>query len=256
MNHIENKTKRRMLPAALILFLLLAVTFPFALENSWAGRSDSPDHILTYTKDCLTWDTAAGVDESGAARLDLFDPSYPNADSGSGANIAAPGTGKQSVVRLKNDVSGPVAYKAVLYRIQDDAQMAVNAGLAGSLTDTAEYPLPDGVAREQVLRAVTGTVKGGEFQDFDINWLWEFEEGPKQDLADSAVGDRACLNQPTDVKLGLYIVVEDGNSYVTPESPQTGDNSAAGMYIALMIVSAVMLILLLLEKRRERECGR
>ncbi|MGM9641034.1 MAG: hypothetical protein ACI3V3_06675, partial [Faecousia sp.] len=225
------------------------------LGKSWAGRSESPAHVLTYTKGALTWDQATGVDANGTACFTLFTSEYDSVKSGNGDKVVAPGTGEQSIVRLKNGVTGSVTYKAVLYRILSDPDMAIHTAVSGDLVNTADYPLPEGVKPEQVLRAVTGTVKGGEFQDFDIDWMWQYDNGPEQDLIDSAVGDRASLGQDTDVNVGLYIVVEDGNSYVSPEPPRTGDDGSLGIYVALMCVSAVMLVLLLLERRRERKCG-
>jgi len=43
--------------------------------------------------------------------------------------------------------------------------------------------------------------------------------------------------------------IEEGD----PKPPQTGDNSNMGLWIALMIASASMLIILLFWKRREDE---
>lgn len=255
MNTVSKKYMDWLLPAVLILFLLQVVTLPFVLGKSWAGRSESPAHVLTYTKGALSWDTATGVDANGVAQFALFASVYDNVKSDNGDKVAAPGTGEQAIVRLKNSVSGPITYKAVLFQIQDDPDMAVETALSGSLIDAASYPLPKGVQPEQVLRAVTGTVKGGEFQDFDIDWLWQFEISREQDLIDSEIGDRASLGLDTDVNVGLYIVVEDNNSYVSPTPPQTGDDSGLGIYVALMCVSALMLVLLLWERRKERKCG-
>lgn len=255
MNTVSKKYTDWLLPAVLILFLLQVVTLPFVLGKSWAGRSESPAHVLTYTKGSLTWDKATGVDADGTARFTIFHTAYDNVQSDDGSKVVAPGTGELSVIRLQNTVGGSITYKAVLFQIQDDPDMEVETALSGSLTDAASYPLPKGVQPEQVLRAVTGTVKGGEFQDFDIDWLWQFDNGPEQDLIDSEVGDRASLGLDTDVNVGLYIVVEDNNSYVSPTPPQTGDDSSLGIYVALMCVSAVMLVLLLWERRKERKCG-
>ncbi|MCM1284917.1 MAG: hypothetical protein NC213_00215 [Acetobacter sp.] len=61
-----------------------------------------------------------------------------------------------------------------------------------------------------------------------------------------------------DITIGMYIVVEDGNSYV---SPHTGADdmwqlpSEMGAYVSLMCISAVVLIFLIVDKRRDKKCG-
>jgi len=220
---------------------------------TYSGRSESPNHILTYTQGKLTWDSATGINENGSAELNLFDAVYPGVEAGDGGNVIAPGTEGYSIVRLKNSVSGSVNYTAVLYRIRSSEDLPVEAELIGSsFTDTVSYPLPDDVEAHQVLRAVSGTVKSGEIQDFDISWLWEFETSANQDKTDTFIGDKVNADEAT---VGLYIVVEDSNTYITPDIPKTGDESHIGMYMGLMVISLIMLILLLWDRRKENKCA-
>ena len=245
----SEKISRWLLPAVLILFILEVMTFPLALGITYSGRSESPNHILTYTQGKLTWDNAAGIGANGAAQLDLFDAVYPGVQSGDGRNVVAPGTEGFNIVRLKNSVGGSVNYTAVLYRIRTSEALPVEANLTGSnFTDTTNYPLPPGVAKDQVIRAVSGTVKGSEIQDFDISWLWAFQTSTGQDEIDTFLGNK---NNADEVTVGLYIVVEDNNSYVVPEIPKTGDESHIDMYVALMVIS---LILLFVDHRKEKVC--
>lgn len=252
MRHLlSEKYHRWLLPGVLILFLLLTLTLPMAVGITYSGRSESPGHILTYTKGKLTWDSGTGIDKNGVAVLGLFNARYPGVASGNGSNVVAPGTDGKNIVRLKNNVSGSVSYTAVLYQIKTSDDLPVEAALSGSgLKDTTtSVPLPKGVKAEQVIRSVSGTIKGSAIQDFDITWLWDFEDD--RDSLDTILGNR----DPADtVTVGLYIVVEDNNSYVTPDSPKTGDESNIGMYTALMGISALLLLLLLAERRRERKC--
>lgn len=249
----SDKTSRWLLPAVLILFILEAMTLPLVLGITYSGRSESPDHILTYTQGKLTWDSATGIDANGVAELNLFDAVYTNVESLDGQNVVAPGTEGYNIVRLKNSVSGSVNYTAVLYRIRTDEQLPVEAALIGSaFTDTTTYPLPEGVTQSQVIRAVTGTVKGGEIQDFDISWLWEYEIDDPQNEVDTFLGSK---DDADEVTVGLYIVVEDNNAYVSPTVPKTGDDSHVGMYLGLMVVSLGMLLLLLWDRRREKTCA-
>ena len=172
-----------------------------------------------------------------------------------GKNVIAPGTEGFNIVRLLNDVDGELTYTAVLYQIQSAAELPVVADLDGSgFSDTASYPLPDGVTEEQVVRAVTGKLAGKTVQDFDISWLWEFYVSDAQDVVDTALGNKIA---PDEITVGLYIVVNDDNEYsddggyVKPDNPQTGDDSCLVLYIVLMLVSLLMLIFLAVERRRQ-----
>lgn len=315
-----------LLPAALILFLIQAVLFPLVVGFTYAGRSESPGHVLTYTTGALTWDSATGVDpETGVAGLSLFSESDQNVQSDNGEKVVAPGTERTNIVRLKNDVSRTITYVAVMYRIKEEADLPVEPVLLDSaaFTDTDTYPLPDGVTEDQVVRAVTGTVAGGQLQDFDISWSWSYYESDQRDQVDTALGNRAAWQEADRVTAGLYIVVEEdepddpdpqtdppdpadspgtpgptdspgtpgetdppgptdspdtphetetpppadtpngspipeprdkpGGSYTIPGVPKTGDNSHVVMYLVLMAVSGMVLLLLVLDRRREKD---
>lgn len=246
---------RWLLPAVLILFILELFTFPLMLELTYAGRSEAPHHVVTYTPGKLRWDDATGVDPNGSAILSLFDSQYGdtvNADNGD--RVIAPGTDGFNIVRLKNDTEKPVDYMAVLYEIRDNPELPVEAVLNGTgFTDTDTYFLPYEAGKAEVIRSVTGKVGSGEIQDFDINWLWEYDEDEAQDVIDTLLGDKATYADANDVTVGLYIVVEEDNAYVRPDIPQTGD-SGIEMYAALMIVSGIVLVLLVVTRRKEKRC--
>lgn len=61
-------------------------------------------------------------------------------------------------------------------------------------------------------------------------------------MADTWLGDKAWDGDADDVMVGLYIVVEDDNSYITPGAPKTGDSTMKGMYIGLLCVSGLVAI--------------
>lgn len=260
---ILTRTRSWLLPAVLILFLLEVILLPFAVEQTYAGRSESPNHLLTYTTGSLTWDSQTGIGADGVAILDLFDAAYQNVQTGNGDNLVAPGTEKTSIVRLKNDAEGTIRYTALLYRIKEEDALPVAPQLSGTgFSDTDHYPLPQGVSREQVVRAVTGTLAGGTLQDFDVTWSWNYYDSDARDLVDTALGDKAAFAQADEVTAGLYIVVEEegsdptdssgSTSYIVPQVPQTGDDSPLTLYLVLMAVSGGLLVLLLVERRKER----
>ena len=251
MKRIWEKRNQWLLPMVLVLFILEVITLPFVMGITYSGRSEAPDHVLTYTKGKLTWDSATGISANGAAELDLFDAVYPNVESADGENVVAPGTEGSSIVRLKNSVKGSVKYTAVLYRIRTSENLPVEAGLGMEGHTPAEsYGLPQDVEESQVIKAVKGSIRGGEIKDFDISWLWDYYESAEQDRLDTLLGIEPEADRVT---VGLYIVVEDNNSYTNPTLPQTGDDSRIGMYLTLMGISGVLLILLLIDRRREKK---
>lgn len=248
--------KNWLLPAVLILFLLEVVLFPLAVGLTYAGRSETPNHLLTYTTGALTWDSATGIGADGVAMLDLFDSNYQNVQAHNGDNLVAPGTQRTSIVRLKNDGDHTIRYTALLYRIKEEDTLPVAPQLTGTgFVETDSYPLPDGVTGQQVVRAVTGTLDAGTLQDFDITWAWAYHEDDARDVQDTALGDRAAFAKADEVTAGLYIVVENegGGSepYILAQIPQTGDTGNLGLYIVLLAASGVLLLLLVLERRKK-----
>ncbi len=240
------KIKSWLFPGVLILFILGTATMPAVYSYTYSGRSQSPNHILTYTKNKLTWDRATGINKDGAAEMDLFDVEYPNVQSQNGENVIAPGTGKTSIVRLKNDVAGTIQYTAALYRITTNENLPLNITLTGSdFTPTSEYALPQGISEDQVITAVKGSVGGNQIQDFDVAWDWCFYEDDVHDSIDTALGNKESLDKVT---VGLYIQVEDDNAYIPPD---TGDSTPFGTYLILMLISGAVLAVLLMERKRE-----
>ena len=239
-----------LLPTVLILFILQVITLPFVAVFTYAGRSDSPEHILTYKVGSLKWDSSTNIDKNGVAELSLFGAEYDNAESADGEHIIAPGTQGHTLVRLKNSVSGAVNYYASLYVIENNPDLPVQVSMEsdGALAvDKSQVPLPDGVKPEQVLQTMRGVLDGGKIRDFDIFWNWDFYEDDLQDEIDTMLANA----EEEDITVGLYIVVVDNNEYIIPK---TGDDSHFGMYLGLLLISGTMLVILLAEERRRRKC--
>lgn len=274
-----------LLSAVLILFLLAVILIPFAVERTYAGRNENPSHTLTYTTGSLTWDSDTDVDEkTGVAELSLFHSTYQNVQAENGDKVIAPGTEGKNIVRLKNDEDYSIQYIAVMYRVKDEDTLPVEPVMADdeAFTDTETYPLPEGITKDQVVRAVMGTVGANELQDFDITWLWQYYESDERDQTDTDLGNRAAWEIPDEVQAGLYIVVaedsepvdpenpdpggpEDPDSgdydtldsddtYTYPQAPRTGDVRSMVLYLLLLAVSAVLLGLLILDRRKEKQC--
>lgn len=225
---MRTRTYPWLLPAVLILFLTQVVLFPFAMGFTYAGRSESPHHVLTYTTGSLTWDSATGVDpDTGVAELSLFSDYYQNVQSDNGDKVVAPGTENTNIVRLKNSVSRTITYVAVMYRIKEETALPVEPTLLDdeAFTNTDTYPLPDGVTQDQVVRAVTGTVDGGQIQDFDIHWQWNYYDSDQRDQVDTALGNEAACIEADEVTVGLYIVVMENEDPgdPDPEDPENPD---------------------------------
>lgn len=251
MNKFFNKIEGWILPVCLCLFTVMMMLMPIGTGFTYAGRSQSPDHVLTYSENKLTWDAAMNILPDGSAELDLFLPAYQGTQSADGESIFAPGTENTCFVRLENTVAGPITYTAVLYEIKSDPDLPITASMAGeTFTESGSYVLPEGVQAHQVIQAVTGSVPAKQHQDLDVNWVWDFYVDDAQDVLDTYLGDK---DHSDEVTIGLYITVHDDAGYVKPDlPPQTGDNSPVAMYLTLAGVSLVVLILLVWDRRRER----
>lgn len=256
---LSDKIKDWLLPVVLILFILEVLTIPLVFGMTYAGRSESPNHILSYKYGKLTWDSANGVDENGVAKLNLFDSVYENVKSINGDKIIAPGTKGSDIVRLKNSGTTPVEYMAILYRVYADRELPLEVKLEGNdFTEVSQYVLPDGVTDDQIVSAVKGNVKGNEIIDFDISWSWGFGDDFNEDtdIEETLIADNETEESVT---VGLYIVVKDEkfnsfdvdeDGFIVPDVPITGDSSYIGIYVALIIISLCILIFLLVEKKK------
>lgn len=241
------------LPATLILFILSVVTLPLMVILTYAGRSESPKHIITFANEKLTWDDATHIQENGVAELSFFNTVYQNVQSENEDNVVAPGTDALTTIRLKNESDISADYVAVCYMIKPSDELPVHAGMAAEGSQpTDEYQLPEGVENAQVLNAVKGTVGSKEIQDFDINWYWIFYESDEQDIRDTALGNKAAWDDPDDVLLGFYIVVE-GETPIPP--PHTGMASYLWWGIAFVVISGALFTVefILNRKRKKRE---
>lgn len=250
----ELRSRRGVLTTLIVLLFAAAlITFPYAFNLTWS--SPAAERTLTYTVGSLTWDPAATkIDKNGVIQLSMFDPVYDNVKSADGGKVVAPGTGKTTSILLKNTVSGSIRYTAVLYRL-DNTKVPIVAGLTGPDPAVTDYYLPNGVAKEQVVSAVGGTVNGGSVKTLDISWNWKFSED-KGDERDTMLGNKSPADE---VEYGLYIVVEDYNYYgggginncfVVP--PKSGDNSAVKLLVLSVLAMCAMLSFTHRDKRAKK----
>lgn len=245
-----------MFPAILILFILQVMLLPVMIGLTYAVPAERPEHILTYRTGSLVWDKAASVRPDGSAELSFFETLYKNVNADNAERVLAPGTEKDSVIRLKNDTNKEITYTAVLYSLSTSQNLDIGASLSGNgFSDTSRYALPESIKKETVVRAVGGSLAAKKLQDFDINWFWNFEDGAStdgRDGIDTYLGNKAANEKADEATLGFYLVVYD-DSEIFP-SPQTGDNTMIGGYVVLMLISGgLCLFLALTRKRRERD---
>lgn len=255
--HMNNSEKLRewMLPAILILFILQVMLLPVMIGLTYAVPAERPEHILTYRTGSLVWDKAASVRPDGSAELSFFETLYKNVNADNAERVLAPGTEKDSVIRLKNDTNKEITYTAVLYSLSTSPDLNIGATLSGDgFSDISRYALPESIKKETVVRAVGGSLAAKKLQDFDINWFWNFEDGAnvdERDRVDTYLGNKAASGKADDAALGFYVVIRDGGEIVP--SPSTGDNTMIGGYVVLMLISGgLCLFLALTRKRRER----
>jgi len=241
METITEKIRSWLLPVLLILFVLQMVTLPHAAGYTFAEDAGAPQNRLVYIYDSLRWDKTLGVDPAtGAVELGLFDRLTPD-----GRRVIAPGDSGSSSVRLHSR-GGEITYTAVLYRIRTNEDIPVTPVLsAGNAAVTTRYILPDGISEDQVITAVTGKVNHQSVQDFHVSWKWD-SQSDEQDVILSRENGQ--------ITVGLYIVVEKTGEYGSdPTLPQTGDSSHIGMYSTLMVISGLLLVLLVMDRRREEK---
>ena len=244
----------RILPVVIILFICQIMLLPFVTGLTYATRSERPEHILTYKNNSLSWDGNTRVRSDGSAVLSFFETLYSNVNAENAQKVLAPGTEKDSIIRLKNNSGGEVRYTAVLYSLTESKELCINAGLSGSGFGKAlDYTLPDNVGRESVISAVSGFVEAGKMQDFDINWFWSFEEAGNEakDGIDTYLGNKSASGKADEATIGFYLVVDDGNHVIPP----TGDRSMLGYAVLALVCGAAVLVLVIIKAGKSRNEG-
>ena len=254
MNKYE-KLREWMFPAVLILFILQVMLLPVMIGLTYAVPAERPEHILTYRTGSLVWDKATSVRPDGSAELSFFETLYKNVNADNAEKVLAPGTEKDSVIRLKNDTNREITYTAVLYSLSTSPELDIGAALSGDgFSDTSRYTLPENIKKETVVRAVGGKLDAKKLQDFNINWFWSFEDGAstyERDQIDTYLGNKAADGKADEATLGFYLVVHDGGDIMP--SPQTGDNTMIGAYVVLLIISGGMCLFLAVFRRRRKK---
>ena len=257
------KHNRWLLPTLLILFILVIITLPLMMFLTYAGRAESPSHLITFANEKLTWDENTVVHDDGVAELSFFSQYYQNVNSENEDNVFAPGTDQLTTIRLLNNSSDTIKYTAVAYMIKECETLPLYGRMdAPGSSSTNSYPLPEGVTEADVLNAVTGTVDGKNIKDFDISWYWVFESGEEiepgiyeSDPNDTYLGNKAAWDVADDAIIGFYIVVEGDNGPIPPgpHPPTTGGASMFGWGIALIAISGIMLFIAVIDRLKEKK---
>ena len=155
------------------------------------------------------------------------------------------------MIRLLNESSGKISYRAVLFYKKSDEALPASLTLSGEdFRDSENTALPKELRDMSVVRSVTGELAAKGLQELDVSWLWKFEDGEKtaeRDESDTSFGNADTLSA------GVYIVIEDENGTVLPDVPKTGDTSRLAAYIILMCCSASSLLVLFFAGRKRKD---
>ena len=187
--------------AIFMLTVLVVISAVFVSMFTFAGNSEAPDAIVTYTKDHLSWNV--GLDEDGIANLNIFGipeegEDYPTVD---------PSSGDTYRIRLKNNVSGNVNYFMYIYcNNPHDVPLKFEVAKTEDMQDNDKIPYK--LEGKEIISSVKGKLGGNGLKDFEINWEWDSESDPY----DTNLGDRAEIEELL-YTVNVMLVIEDNNSY-------------------------------------------
>ncbi len=237
------KNRQWLLPMNILLLVAIIITFPFIAHGSAALANGEANHILTYTKNDLSWGMNTKVGDNGAAQLSLF----------KGGKVA-PGDNGKNIIRLVNDANDKISYTAVAYEIKSTDDLPISADLTAENAAPAEKsPLPVGVADSQVVSALKGQIDGKQHLDMELTWKWDFDNGEIANAVDTAIGNS---EKDENITIGIYVTVEDDNSYENgeydPIHPGTGDRDRVLLWSIVALLSLVLLVMLIVSDPGER----
>lgn len=232
-----------------VLVVLQMFVLPVFIGTTYASKNPNPEHTLIYNDHRVSWGAGTSVNKDGIASLEFFDTSYKGVRSEDGENVIAPGTERETVIRLQNKSANDITYKAVFYKTGSD-DIPINVCIMGSnLSEEESINLPDNI-EGNLIKAVSGEIKGERVTEFDVQWSWDFEgiRGSSQtNESDTLLGN--SVETLEDLGLGLYIVVYDDNDVVTTKPPKTSDDSDLLLYLIATLVSGLILTVYISRRR-------
>ena len=194
--------------------------------------------------------------------VEIFRVSYENGEqeitvqSDDGDKLIAPGTENSYTFKLKNtgDVALDYTVWVDAYFTPEDSGIPISARL--SRYDSAwivgskdSYGTVDALDQAEDSSALGA----GNYVYYTLDWQWPFESG--DDSFDTLLGNRAIEEDLTFSIVITTVAVGSDDPYndsgITP--PQTGDNSNLALWIALAAGSFVLMIILLICQRKEKQ---
>ena len=153
---------------------------------------------------------AWGFGDSTTITFDLFDKSYTNVNSFTGENLIAPGTSKMDTVQLHYANTAGMGAPEVAYTIDlnvtasgVDADIEANENIRWVFNDAEYSKFTDMVAAIEAYHedVDANTLPRLNNTGLNIGWYWLFSTDAAHDVFDTAMGDKANLDD-------VYIVIE------------------------------------------------
>lgn len=195
-------------------------------------------------------------------KIEIFRMTYENGEQNitvqglDGDNLIAPGTKSSYTFKLKNTGNVPIDYNVEMdaYFTPADIHIPVTGRLnrydgewlAGGADDFAAVPLLDAAEDDATLGA-------GKYTYYTLEWYWPYESGDDEHdtfLGDLAVGQDLVFT----IAIKTWATESedpDNDSGISP--PQTGDSANLALWIALAVASFVIILLLFVWQKKERE---
>lgn len=185
------------------LTLLVILTFVLIVAFTFGGSYQSPDVVVTYKRNKLTWSAPVEKD-TGIASINIFgDP-----EEGEEHPLIDPTSSGVYYLQLFNAVRrGPVNYTLYLY-CDNEIGVPLDFKVTRKQGMTDVDQVPESIAGKEILDMVSGTVDKYSSDVFEIKWHWATESDEK----DTEVGNKAAAADSY-YTFRLMIVIEDNNSY-------------------------------------------
>ena len=202
--------------------------------------------------------------------IELFKADYRNSDgavtvkSEDGDSVAAPGTEGSYTFSLKNTGNAAADYKiwveaklsSNMTDVPIETRMSGYSGwLLGGKNQWEQASALNGVEAEE-------TIGAGKTVEYTIYWQWPFERD--DDAADTALGN-AAVSQDMTYTVTIYTLTAaaSGNGNQSDQTDQTGkpfwnavktgDDMNLTLWMAVLIVSAGVVVYLIILKKRKND---
>ncbi|MFI3141213.1 MAG: hypothetical protein R3Y27_02770 [Clostridia bacterium] len=217
-------------------------------ETSGDSSSDSNDGTNSDSNSSLQYETTNDTGEFSVVSDNTFWQQNTSVDIFNGLEVVQPGSNGEFVYMLSNGKVADINYTMTINKSEDSAyQIPIVYRLK---TLGGDYIGGEDWLSAEELEEITSVVVSGDQITYVLEWQWAFDTGSDEDNEyDTMLGQAEGLQYTLTITISAYA---DSDSVLT-DIPNTGDNNAWTIYIAVFAISSLTVIFLAVTRKERKQ---